>query len=329
MPNGLGASIGINGYSATNAFNGNINEVAIWPQYALSNAEVTAIYNNGKPTDLENTPGLSRLPSNWVRSENATWDGREWLVENYDNASSEQWLSSGLAQDSKQNDVPQQFTNTQSVAFDGVDDRITLATKTQNFTDFTLSFYVKYGGGNYKTIVGGTNSTEHGILYAIVQAGGTIRYNDATTGWTSLSGSLGVNTWNHIVITYNSSTNTLLGYQNGSLHTTKTGVDVSTRTTNAYSFDQIGARGNGNGLYNAPVDEIAVFNSVLTTAQINYIYQNGPRYLQSYGPKNIAILNPVHWWRFEDAGTTATDSGSGNIDGTLINFTEYSNDVPT
>lgn len=106
MPNGFQASIGIYGYNNTNDFNGNINELAIWPQYAFTEAEVTAIYNNGKPTNLEDTPGLSRLPSNWVRSENGTWDGRTWTVENYDNAASEQWLSSGLVEGSKQNDVP-------------------------------------------------------------------------------------------------------------------------------------------------------------------------------------------------------------------------------
>ena len=57
---------------------------------------------------------------------------------------------------------------------------------TQNFTDFSLSFWVVWGGGNYKAIVG-SSTAQGGILTAIVQAGGTIRYFDNTSGWTSLS----------------------------------------------------------------------------------------------------------------------------------------------
>jgi hypothetical protein len=106
MPNGLGASIGINGYNATFDTHGNINEVAVWSQYVLTDAEISNIYNNGAPNDLADSNIVSRAPNNWVRSENGTWNGREWDVANYDDAANENWLSSGLAEDSRQADVP-------------------------------------------------------------------------------------------------------------------------------------------------------------------------------------------------------------------------------
>ena len=70
MPNGLGASIGINGYNNTNDTNGYINEVAVWSQYSLTDVEIGNIYNSGAPNDLADTDNVSRAPANWVRSEN-------------------------------------------------------------------------------------------------------------------------------------------------------------------------------------------------------------------------------------------------------------------
>ena len=215
------------------------------------------------------------------------------------------------------------FENLKSIDLDGVDDYVSLASKTQNFTDFTLSFWTKGGGGNYKTIVGSNSSTQGGILYAIVQAGGSIRYNDTSSGWTSLTGNVTGGNWHHIVLTYDSSSNTLLGYQNGSLHTTKTGVDVSSKSTDSHSFNQIGRRIT-TGYYNATLDEISVFSSVLSASDVSTIYGTGV-------PTSLASLNPVHWWRCGDGDTspTLTDNGSGGIDGTMQNFTTFSTDVPT
>ena len=215
------------------------------------------------------------------------------------------------------------FTNTKSILLDGVDDFVSLSSKTQNFTDFSLSFWTKGGGGNYKTIVGSSTAFEGGILFAIVQAGGTIRYNDASSGWTVLSGSVTDGNWHNIVITYDSSSNTLLGYQNGSLHTTKTGVDTSHTSTNAHSFGQIGRRIT-TGYYNAALDEIAVFSSVLSASDVSTIYGTG-------AATSLSTFNPVHWWRCGDGDTAPTllDNGSASNNGTMQGFTTFSADVPT
>lgn len=215
------------------------------------------------------------------------------------------------------------YPNTKSIELDGLSDYVSLASRTQNFTDFSLSFWTKGGSGNYKAIVGSSTANEGGVLFAIVQAGSTIRYNDASSGWTVLSGIVTDGNWHHIAITYDSSSNTLLGYQNGSLHTTKTGVDTSHTSTNANSFDQIGRR-RTVGYYNAKLDEIAVFSSVISASDVSTIYGTG-------APTSLVSLNPVHWWRCGDGDTspTLTDNGSGGNDGTMQNFTTFSTDVPT
>jgi len=215
------------------------------------------------------------------------------------------------------------FSNTYSLLFDGIDDRIDLDSRTQNFTDFSLSFWCVSGGGNYKCIVGSSNASQGGILTVITQQGGFINYYDGTTAWTPLSGSISDGLWHHIVITYNSSSNTLLGYTDGSLSVTKTGVNPIA-TTNAHSFDRIGSYAGGQ-IYNEKLDEIAVFDSILDSTQVSSIYNSG-------APNNLNDLStpPVHWWRFEEgSGTTATDSGSVGINGTLVNSPIYDTNVPT
>ena len=216
------------------------------------------------------------------------------------------------------------FTNTYSMSFDGIDEYFNLATRTQNFTDFSLSFWVVWGGGNYKTIVG-SSVAEGGILTAIVQAGGTIRYYDNTSGWTILSSSISDGNWHHILITYDSTANTLKGYTDGSLSVTKTSVDP-VNTTNAHSFDQIGARLN-TGFYNQKLDEITVWDSVIDIADV---------WDGSGKPIDLTTTNSVHWWRMGDGDSwngstwTLTDNGSGGNDATSVFMEEADRvtDVP-
>ena len=70
------------------------------------------------------------------------------------------------------------------------------------------------------------------------------------------------------------------------------------------------------------LDEVAIFGTALGLSDAQSIYNGGV-------PNNISSLSPVSWWRFEGSGTTATDSGSGGNNGTLINGVTRSTDVPT
>jgi len=62
-------------------FLGNIDEVSIWKGTYLSEAQVLEIYNNGKPSNLQNFSGT--LPSSWWRlGENAYFDNNAITVPN-------------------------------------------------------------------------------------------------------------------------------------------------------------------------------------------------------------------------------------------------------
>ena len=81
LPNYTSQNFEINDYESNNSenFHGLLDEVAIF-DYGLSSAEVTAVYNSGAPTDLNNTSGLT-APRNWWRmGDGGTWDGTNWTI---------------------------------------------------------------------------------------------------------------------------------------------------------------------------------------------------------------------------------------------------------
>ena len=70
------------------------------------------------------------------------------------------------------------FSNTKSLTFDGVDDYISLGSRTQNFTDFTVSVWFKTTPkGGINSIIGNSGA-EGGYLFFIGQAGGVIKFVD-------------------------------------------------------------------------------------------------------------------------------------------------------
>tara|TARA_R100000541_G_scaffold59152_2_gene72058 strand:+ start:14 stop:697 length:684 start_codon:yes stop_codon:yes gene_type:complete len=212
------------------------------------------------------------------------------------------------------------FENTKSIDLDGVDDFVSLASRTQNFTDFTVSVWFKTTPkGGFNSIIGNSVG-EGGLLFAIVQAGGIIRFRDNT--WTALSGTITDDNWHHIAITYDSSANQLKSYVDNSLFTTLT-PGTPSAPTNSHSFDQIGKR-LSIGQWVGNLDELAVFSSVLSASDVSTIYG-------AAAPTSLASLNPVHWWRMGDGDTspTLTDNGSGGNNGTMENFSTFSTDVPT
>ncbi len=73
------------------------------------------------------------------------------------------------------------------------------------------------------------------------------------------------------------------------------------------------------------LDEIALFSSALSDADVATIYNSGV-------PGDLTDLSPAGWWRMGDndggSGTTVTDQGSESNNGTL-NGATFSTDVPS
>ena len=251
---------------------------------ATGSNSVETIYNNGSP--LVDMSGFTSLTNWWKLNADSVY-------------------------------TPSTPNYTTALSFNGTTDFIKLNSNTQNFTNFSLSFWCIKGGGNYKSIVGSNASNEGGILKAIVVAGGSIQYSDSTNSWVDISGGLSSTTWSHILITYNNTGNSLKTYKNGTLITTKN-PDYSGSSTNAHSIRYIGARYN-TGFFNKYISNVALFDSELTASQALTLFNFGT-------PETNISFNPTHWWKLDDQAAII-DYGSGGINGTNNGATDISSGV--
>ena len=310
-------------------FVGNIDELAIWDTDQRSN--VSEIYGSGVAVDL-NSLATAPSPITWIREENASWDGSKWTID--DENTSYQLESSGMTSSSKSTDVPTapSFTNINSVAFDGILDYVDCGDNDNlSFGDgvtdspFSISTWINIGNTKARGVVSKYGAI--GTEWLFYMVGGKARLllkdniNSATifaTGSTALT----LNTWYHVGITYDG--NGLSGiniYVNGSLETLTTSGSGYVAMSNTSQPLELGKYSTLEFL--GKLDEVAIFNSELSSSDITTIYNAGV-------PNDISSLSPISWWRCGDGDTapTLTDNGSGGNDGTMTNFSTFSTDVP-
>lgn len=250
------------------------------------------------------------------------------------------------------------FSNADSVSFDGTDDYMDCsATFTSLWAgSFSISLWLKtpssftsgvdnYLGNEHVSGQGNiefrqrqvTTSTAKIEVYLGNSATGTPPYG---TYGGATSAVLSTNSWYHLVWTADrpsSGATTTTLYVDGSETTLNSIQSFLSSIPNAggtwSNNTLIGARntsssGSGSGelFLEGHLDEIAFFNSVLSSSDVSTIYNSGV-------PSDISSFSPVNWWRMGDddggTGTTITDQGSGGNDGTLTNGPTFSTDVPS
>jgi len=236
--------------------NGHIDEVAFFN--TDQSANISAIYNSGTPTDL-----TSYAPLGWFRmGDNAVWNGSTWTMTSVGSQTNTA-ISANMLEASRTTDVPI-FSNTLSTLYNGIDDYISLGSRTQNFTDFSISVWFKTTPkGGFNSIIGNSGN-EGGLLFAIVQAGGVIRIR--SNQWLPLSAVITDDAWHHLAVTYDSNANELKSYIDKSLFVT-IAPGTPSNPTNSHSFNQIGRR-TTVGQWLGNLDELAVFSSVLSASDV-------------------------------------------------------------
>lgn len=148
--------------------------------------------------------------------------------------------------------------------------------------------------------------------------------NDVTNGITKESALNTYNDgqWHQAVLTYagTSLASGVLAYIDGAAITFNTIADTLTGTIqNTFPFD-IGAQ-NGTGFFDGHLDEVAVYNTVLTAGNVTTLYNGGTVF--DYRDSGIAGL--VGYWRMAEGSTfpiIPDISASGN-DGTMTNMTHF------
>ena len=222
------------------------------------------------------------------------------------------------------------FENQYSCDFDGIDDSIEIGNPAnlQLTGAMTMSFWFKgqpTSTGHYAGFdkLGNTSNRGAGLdlrkgtgIYFFVT--GSFLLSTHTTDTTPLTDG----NWHHVAGVYIPSTSMKLYLD---------GVEVASRTISVPAAQSnvgsnpwsIGKRSAHSNFMNGKIDEVSIFSSALNISDL---------WDGSTKPTDLTSLSPLGWWRNGDnnggAGTTVTDEGSGGNNGTLLNGTSFSTDVP-
>ncbi len=212
-------------------------------------------------------------------------------------------------------------SNNFCAGFDGVDDRIEVPYHAAlNNPAFTVECWAQASGGDgtlRAVVCSRATSPSRGYsLYASSSNRWEFWVGNGSA-WISLKGSAMTNgQWTHLVATYDGSKASL--YCNG---------QISGSTNTAFSANpnrllRIGAGATessaGANFFMGRIDETAVYDRPLTSVEVqqHYLAASGAAPAPTNGPNAIAALNPLAWWRLNEAsGTVMNNLGTAGAGG--------------
>ena len=134
---------------------------------------------------------------------------------------------------------------------------------------------------------------------------------NASNGSTSSNSSISLNTWTHISVTHDNSTNTTKFYINGLLDATSTSLSKNLAGNNSNAYIGWDAQ-QGDKFYTGKIDEIRIWDDIRTQTEIK---------ANMHTELSGSEANLVAYYNFNDgSGTTSTDLTSNSNDGTLTNM---------
>jgi len=208
------------------------------------------------------------------------------------------------------------FRDEYSLDFDGTDDYIDLGDNKAFIAagNHSFSFWVKNDDGREsgtRFYMGSNKGDGTNEMYISHTSGGIITYyirgnsdNDAATASTALVD--GVNPWTHVVIT------AAMGetdggdakiYINGTLDASTSLSSISKSNWNAYDTGcnfWVGCQNQDNsvsGAFDGKMSDLAMYNKVLSAAEIATIYNGREPYNHKEG---VASSNLAYWYRMGD-----------------------------
>jgi len=178
-------------------------------------------------------------------------------------------------------------------SFDGVDDLINVGSLGTFTTQGTISFWmnsldVQVAIRNpFSTNYNGFNTNV--LRFEIGESIGSLKVWIGSGGLASLNFStINVNTWYHVLVTWNQSTNSFIGYLNGSLN-----VSSSSWTLWPTAFVNVGIGTGYNRYFGGFISNVQIYNRALSAAEVAQLY-NATKDRYSYKAdivKNGLLLN--------------------------------------
>ena len=234
------------------------------------------------------------------------------------------------------------FSNNYSVALDGTQDYVEIGDLSGLESDGDLSFSLwarptSVTGAQGLINVYTTFSGSVGEFYVSFSTT-TVQYWINGEAWKKLGTGLtvAVDTWYHIVATYkdidNAADATAAGtatrlYINGTEYDAGAGTGTfpaSGAISGSGLKTIIGGYYSSGYTLNGLIDEVSIFNKVLSSGDVSDIYNSGT-------PTDISGMDGLTgYWRFEEgAGSSVADSSDNSNAGTLINDSAFSSTVPS
>lgn len=320
-----------NGYQSP--YGGNLDEFSIWAG-TDQRANVSEIYNAGIPNDLNTLPTAPQ-PTTWFRMGEEAVFGTQWTMTDVNGGYVNTSATLPAPPTQPSTDVPPNpFASTKSFSFDGIGDYITMGNDTSlQPSNFTVCLWVKPLNHGSRTLI--HNGAElwgnsiTGFYISESYANYYFKIGDGTTVYTLFNSGLLLNTWQFITLSYDGVN--MKTYLDGVLQGTLAVPNISYGTNASWNPFYIGRTSAGGAFMDGKIDEISLFNTALSQANIDTIYGSGV-------PTSLTSLSPLGWWRMgEEAAYTTlwtlTDQGSGGNDGTSSSIpappAQPSTDVPT
>ncbi len=155
-----------------------------------------------------------------------------------------------------------------AVSLDGTDDQLRLSGRFGDSSDFSFAAWVKWnGGGNWQRIFDFGNGTARNMFLTPRSGDGTLRFAIKAGGSEQQlnAAALAPDVWTHVAVTIQGNTGKL--FVNGTLANTNTGMTINP--------SEIGTEANYLGksqwpdpLYNGLLDDVRIFNSAISDAQV-------------------------------------------------------------
>ena len=217
-----------------------------------------------------------------------------------------------------------------AASFDGTNDYVNLGNNSAlkfGSGNFTYSAWIKTSaaGANDMIVAESNNTTAERYIFKTTTNKASFNCRDSSGNMLSAIGTTSVNDGNWHFIVGVRSGNTGYIYVDGVLEATSTNGSVGSCDVAADVY--IGGRYSGAGLeFSGTIDDVSIFNTALTSAQISSMYQ-----ASIFGSKvefvvgksyqaEVLSLNPYRYWKLDEtSGTTATDYSGRGGHGTYMN----------
>ena len=210
-------------------------------------------------------------------------------------------------------------------SFDGVDDLINVGSLGTFTTQGTISFWmnsldVQVAIRNpFSTNYNGFNTNV--LRFEIGESIGSLKVWIGSGGLASLNFStINVNTWYHVLVTWNQSTNSFIGYLNGSLN-----VSSSSWTLWPTAFVNVGIGTGYNRYFGGFISNVQIYNRALSAVEVAQLY-NATKDRYSYKAdiiKNGLLLN------YDIASQISYINPSTTIQSTINNYIGTLTNGPT